>query len=100
MRPAFFLPGSSRLTTSDQRPATSILFSCQLSVVIITYNEEANIGRTLTSVEPLVSDGKGEIYRGGLRLDRSHGRDREIVWRKSVRRGMEGVRGAEEFRDR
>ncbi len=33
----------------------------QLSVVIITFNEEANIGRTLASVQPLVSDGKGEI---------------------------------------
>ena len=33
----------------------------QLSVVIITHNEEANIGRTLESVKPLVSDGKGEI---------------------------------------
>jgi glycosyltransferase involved in cell wall biosynthesis len=32
-----------------------------LSVVIITHNEEANIGRTLESVKPLVSDGKGEI---------------------------------------
>ena len=32
-----------------------------LSVVIITYNEEANIGRTLQSVQPLVRDGKGEI---------------------------------------
>jgi glycosyltransferase involved in cell wall biosynthesis len=32
-----------------------------LSVVIITYNEEANIGRTLQSVMPLVRDGKGEI---------------------------------------
>lgn len=32
-----------------------------LSVVIITFNEEANIGRTLTSVQPLVADGKGEI---------------------------------------
>ncbi len=32
----------------------------QLSVVIITFNEEANIGRTLESVKPLVSDGKGE----------------------------------------
>ena len=31
-----------------------------LSVVIITYNEEANIGRTLESVNPLVADGKGE----------------------------------------
>src|SRR5579864_3952385 len=33
----------------------------QLSVVIITFNEEANLGRTLESVKPLVSDGKGEI---------------------------------------
>jgi glycosyltransferase involved in cell wall biosynthesis len=33
----------------------------KLSVVIITYNEEANIGRTLQSVQPLVQDGHGEI---------------------------------------
>src|ERR1700739_39340 len=33
----------------------------QLSVVIITFNEEANIGRTLASVQPLVADGDGEI---------------------------------------
>ena len=33
----------------------------QLSVVIITHNEEANIGRTLASVQPVVADGKGEI---------------------------------------
>jgi glycosyltransferase involved in cell wall biosynthesis len=32
-----------------------------LSVVIVTYNEEANIGRTLASVQPLVIEGKGEI---------------------------------------
>src|SRR5579871_6532068 len=32
-----------------------------LSVVIITFNEEANIGRTLASVQPLVADGNGEI---------------------------------------
>ncbi len=32
-----------------------------LSVVIITFNEEANIGRTLGSVQSLVADGKGEI---------------------------------------
>jgi len=32
-----------------------------LSVVIITFNEEANIGRTLASVQPLLADGKGEI---------------------------------------
>jgi len=32
-----------------------------LSVVIITFNEEANIARTLASVQPLVADGKGEV---------------------------------------
>jgi glycosyltransferase involved in cell wall biosynthesis len=32
-----------------------------LSVVIITHNEEANLARTLQSVQPLVADGKGEI---------------------------------------
>ncbi|MBZ5547536.1 MAG: glycosyltransferase [Acidobacteriia bacterium] len=32
-----------------------------LSVVIIPVNEEANIGRTLESAQPLVADGKGEI---------------------------------------
>jgi glycosyltransferase involved in cell wall biosynthesis len=32
-----------------------------LSVVIITYNEEANIGRALESVMPLLSGGQGEI---------------------------------------
>ena len=32
-----------------------------LSVVIIAFNEEANLGRTLASVQPLVADGKGEI---------------------------------------
>ena len=33
----------------------------QLSAVIITYNEEANIGRTLESVKTLVCDGQGEV---------------------------------------
>jgi glycosyltransferase involved in cell wall biosynthesis len=33
----------------------------QLSVVIITRNEEANIARTLQSVQPLLADGNGEI---------------------------------------
>jgi glycosyltransferase involved in cell wall biosynthesis len=32
-----------------------------LSVVLITHNEEANLDRTLASVQPLVTDGKGEI---------------------------------------
>jgi glycosyltransferase involved in cell wall biosynthesis len=32
-----------------------------LSVIIITFNEEAKLARTLASVHPLVADGKGEI---------------------------------------
>ena len=32
-----------------------------LSVVLITHNEELNLGRTLESVKPLVHDGQGEI---------------------------------------
>jgi len=32
-----------------------------LSIVIITYNEEVNIERTLKSVMPLVREGRGEI---------------------------------------
>jgi glycosyltransferase involved in cell wall biosynthesis len=32
-----------------------------LSVVVITHNEEVNIGRSLASIQPLVGDGKGEI---------------------------------------
>jgi len=32
-----------------------------LSIVLITHNEESNIGRTLASVQPLVADGKGEV---------------------------------------
>ena len=30
-------------------------------MVLISYNEEANLGRTLESVRPLVRDGRGEI---------------------------------------
>lgn len=33
----------------------------RLSVVVITFNEDANLGRTLASVQPLVAEGKGEI---------------------------------------
>ena len=32
-----------------------------LSVVLITHNEESNLGRTLQSVKPLVGEGRGEI---------------------------------------
>jgi glycosyltransferase involved in cell wall biosynthesis len=45
----------------DFPDGTCILPPVNLSVVVITYNEEANIGRTLASVQPLVADGKGEI---------------------------------------
>ena len=41
------------------RPAYSLLVI--LSVVIITHNEEANIGRTLASVQALVADDRGEV---------------------------------------
>jgi glycosyltransferase involved in cell wall biosynthesis len=44
-----------------------------LSVVIITYNEEANLPRTLESVKPLVADGKGEII-----IVDSHSTDRTV----------------------
>jgi glycosyltransferase involved in cell wall biosynthesis len=43
-------------------PATPVYaVGVTLSVVIITYNEETNLARTLDSVKPLVADGKGEI---------------------------------------
>ena len=71
-----------------------------LSVVIITYNEEANIGRTLESVKPLVGDGKGEII-----IVDSGSTDRtveiaRVFRREGLRRGMEGLRRAEELGDR
>jgi glycosyltransferase involved in cell wall biosynthesis len=44
-----------------------------LSVVLITYNEEANLARTLRSVQPLLADGKGEI----IVVD-SHSTDRTV----------------------
>jgi glycosyltransferase involved in cell wall biosynthesis len=37
------------------------ILSPMLSVVLITFNEEANLGRTLESVKPLVSERRGEI---------------------------------------
>jgi glycosyltransferase involved in cell wall biosynthesis len=50
-----------------------------LSVVIIAHNEEANIGRTLASVKPLVADGSGEI----IVVD-SGSRDRTVEIAKSL----------------
>jgi glycosyltransferase involved in cell wall biosynthesis len=44
-----------------------------LSVVIITYNEETNLPRTLESVKPLVSDGRGEVV-----VVDSHSTDRTV----------------------
>ena len=44
-----------------------------LSVVLITHNEEANLSRTLASVQPLIADGKGEI----IVVD-SHSTDRTV----------------------
>jgi glycosyltransferase involved in cell wall biosynthesis len=38
-----------------------MLSPVKLSVVLITHNEERNLGRTLESVKPLVADGRGEI---------------------------------------
>jgi glycosyltransferase involved in cell wall biosynthesis len=49
------------LTSSNRMRAASILSPVTLSVVVITYNEEANIARTLASVQSLVAEGKGEI---------------------------------------
>ena len=49
-----------------------------LSVVVITFNEEANLARTLRSVQPLVDNGQGEI----IVLD-SHSTDRTVEIAKS-----------------
>jgi glycosyltransferase involved in cell wall biosynthesis len=70
---AWRCPGSRfllcRIASFAQTPARQfswfsercILARVNLSVVIITFNEEANIARTLKSVQPLVGNGKGEI---------------------------------------
>ena len=42
-------------------PPTLYASSVNLSVVLITHNEEANLARTLASVQPLVREGAGEI---------------------------------------
>jgi acyl carrier protein len=49
-----------------------------LSVVLITHNEEANLARTLQSVQAIVADGKGEI----IVVD-SHSTDRTVEIAKS-----------------
>jgi len=50
-----------RRANSPTLAGTCILPSVTLSVVIITHNEEANLGRTLQSVVSLGGEGKGEI---------------------------------------
>ncbi len=50
-------PSATRQALGAQRREPRVI----LSVVIITHNEGANIGRTLASVQPLVADGKGEV---------------------------------------
>jgi glycosyltransferase involved in cell wall biosynthesis len=49
----------SKVSWLEQVPC--ILPPVILSVAIVTHNEEANLARTLESVKPLVSDGKGEV---------------------------------------
>ena len=44
-----------------------------LSIVIITYNEESNLPRTLQSVQPLIENGQGEII-----IVDSHSSDRTV----------------------
>jgi glycosyltransferase involved in cell wall biosynthesis len=56
-RPRPSKPRKARQALGQQRQEPRVI----LSVVIITHNEEANIGRTLASVQPLVADGKGEV---------------------------------------
>jgi glycosyltransferase involved in cell wall biosynthesis len=50
-------PSKARQGFRSRKQETGVI----LSIVIITHNEEANIGRTLASVQPLVANGKGEI---------------------------------------
>src|ERR1700677_4701899 len=54
-------PGRYFAANSLSDAGGGILPRVTLSIVIITHNEEANLGGTLESVMPLVSDGKGEI---------------------------------------
>src|SRR5271166_3654397 len=56
-RPRPSKPSQARQAFGQQRQEPSVI----LSIVIITHNEEANLARTLASVQSLVADGKGEI---------------------------------------
>lgn len=56
------LPKPGSIEANISIPATPVYaVGVTLSVVIISYNEEANLARTLESVKPLVADGNGEI---------------------------------------
>jgi glycosyltransferase involved in cell wall biosynthesis len=56
-------PTHSRASQRPFRFACPTVYSLRvhLSVVLITHNEESNLGRTLESVRTLVRDGQGEI---------------------------------------
>jgi glycosyltransferase involved in cell wall biosynthesis len=56
-RPRPSKPSKARQGFRSQKQVSGVI----LSIVIITHNEEANIGRTLASVQALVADGNGEI---------------------------------------
>jgi len=61
--------GRVGLTGSERAPLRPFRHPCfpvyslrvTISVVLITHNEESNLGHTLESVKPLVRDGQGEI---------------------------------------
>jgi glycosyltransferase involved in cell wall biosynthesis len=57
------LRGSCRASLRPFRQRRLPVYSLpvHLSVVLITHNEESNLGRTLESVRPLVRDGQGEV---------------------------------------
>ncbi|MGA3087130.1 MAG: glycosyltransferase family 2 protein [Terriglobales bacterium] len=51
------MPSKARPALGGQLQESGVI----LSVVIITHNEESNLGRTLASVQSLVADGRGEL---------------------------------------
>ena len=67
MRSSPTMKNTFTIEQRDEHPCETIpsfpagICDMNLSLVIITFNEEANLGRTLASVQPLVAEGKGEI---------------------------------------